>query len=66
MEPLLILVFVLFAGFFFVLISYWQRGGSKHQHDASCGHDHGHCHHDHDHGHQHHDHKDGCGCDHKH
>jgi hypothetical protein len=61
MDPLIVLAFVLAVGFFFVLLTRWQRGGgsAKHQHDAHCGHDHGHCHHDHDHSHD--DHKDG-GC----
>ncbi len=49
MELLIILAFVLLAGFFFVILSRWQRGGQSHQHDANCGHEHGKCDHDHDH-----------------
>jgi len=57
MEALIILAFVLLAGFFFVILTRLQRGSTAPTHDASCGHDHSHCDHDHDH----HDHKDG-GC----
>ncbi len=48
------------AAFFFVILSRWQKGSPKHEHDANCGHDHSHCGHDHKHDHPH-DHKDG-GC----
>ncbi|MBC8097348.1 MAG: hypothetical protein H7Y43_16205 [Akkermansiaceae bacterium] len=49
MEALIILAFVLLAGFFFVILSRLQRGSSAHKHDASCNHDHSHCDQDHDH-----------------
>ena len=60
MEIVVLLAFVLMAAFFFVILSRWQKGGAKHEHDANCGHDHSHCGHDHKHD-QPHDHKDG-GC----
>ena len=59
MEIIVLLAFILLAGFFFIILSRWQKGGTKHEHDANCGHDHSHC--GHDHKHDHHDHKDG-GC----
>ena len=58
MEIIVLLAFILLAGFFFVILSRWQKGGAPHEHDANCGHDHSHCDHDHKH-----DHKDG-GCSH--
>ncbi|MGC3959803.1 MAG: hypothetical protein QM813_18325 [Verrucomicrobiota bacterium] len=74
MDLPIIVVFVLAAGFFFVLLTRWQRGGEKSGADDSCGcgHDHGPgCGHDHDHSHDHghhhhHNHKHGDDCGHKH